>query len=93
MGLKDSFRDRHADKVAFTYIGKSGGSRLDQLWTRPATGTILQIAKAPIIWKWQYTTDHTPILADISFAIALISETNNVHKTAEVACSEPQGDG
>ena len=52
LGLKDSFRERHADKVAFTHISKSGGSRLDQLWIRPATGTILHVIKVTIIWKW-----------------------------------------
>ena len=72
--LRDSFRVRHADKIAFTYIGKSGGSRINQLWSRPATGTILRVLKATLIWKWPYPTDHTPMLADISIATQQINE-------------------
>ena len=61
-------------KVAFRYISTSGGSRLDQIWTRPAIGTILQIVKATIMLKLQYPTDHTPVLADILSAVPLINE-------------------
>ena len=63
---------RHPDKVAFTHKSKSGSSRLDQLWIRPATGATLQVVKATIIWKWPYPTDHAPVLADISSGIPLI---------------------
>ena len=72
LSFRDSFRTRHPDKVAFTHISKSGGSRFDQLWIRPATGATLQVVKATIIWKWPYPTDHTPVLADISSGIPLI---------------------
>ena len=56
LGFKDEFRGRHANKIAFTYISKLGGSRLHQIWTRPATGTCLEVLKATITWKWPYPT-------------------------------------
>ena len=51
LGSNDTFRGRHAEKVAFTYISKSVGSRLDQILTRPAAATCLEIMKATIILK------------------------------------------
>ena len=42
LALRDTFRETHPDNVAFTYISKSGGSRLGQIWTRPAIGTSLE---------------------------------------------------
>ena len=71
-GLSDNFKMRHPDKKGFMHISKSGSSRFDQLWIRPATGATLQVVKATIIWKWPYPTDHAPVLADISSGIPLI---------------------
>ena len=71
-GLSDIFRMRHPDKLAFTHISKSGGSRFDQLWIRLAIGATLQVVKAIIIWKCPYPTDHAPVVADISFGIPVI---------------------
>ena len=75
-GLSDSFCMRHPDEVAFMHISKSGGSRFDQLWIRLATGATLQVVNATIIWKWQYPTDHAPVLADIACSIPIIEGTS-----------------
>ena len=80
-GLQDSFRMRHPDKVAFTHISKSGGSRFDQLWIRLAAGATLQVVKATIESKWLSPTDHAPVLADMSSCIPRIEgkSVSNAH--------------
>ena len=78
LGFKDTFSGRHAEKVAFTYISKSSGSRLDQIWIKPAAVTCLEVLKAKIIWKWPYATDHTPVLADILSTVPVIIENTKM---------------
>ena len=48
-GFCDTFRHRFPTMFAFTHISKSGGSRLDQIWVRPALGLMLAIVSACII--------------------------------------------
>ena len=64
-GFSDSFRHRHPSVRAFTHITKGGGSRLDQIWIRSATGLLQFISLACIIWDWDSHSDHFPVVADI----------------------------
>ena len=73
LGFCDTFRHRHPSVHAFTHISKAGGSRLDQIWIRSATGLPLFISLSCIIWEWDLHSDHFPVVADIHYQIPLIT--------------------
>ena len=64
LGFHDTFRQRFPTTSAFTHISLSGGSRLDQIWIRPALGLMLPIVSACIVWDWPFKSDHSPVAAD-----------------------------
>ena len=57
--LKIMVQRIHNQKLDFTYKSNSCGGRLNNIWTRSATGTSFKIEKTTIILKLQYATDHT----------------------------------
>ena len=73
-GFCDTFRHRFPITPAFTHISKAGGSRLDQIWIRPAPGLSLAIVLACIIWEWESQSDHCPIVADLFSSIPIIHD-------------------
>ena len=50
LGLRGTFRQRFPNTTAFTHISKSGGSRLDHAWVRPAPGLHFETFSSCIIW-------------------------------------------
>ena len=73
-GLKDTFKESHPATQAFTHISETGGSRFDQIWTRPAAGTQLDTANAPMIWDWPHQTHHTPVIGDLLPTVPTIQD-------------------
>ena len=71
-GFYDSFRQKHLAIVAFTNLSNSGGSRLDQIWTKPAIGLSMSIAGSCIIWEWDSHSDHFPAVADLVCELPMI---------------------
>ena len=71
-GFQDSFRQRHPLVVAFTHLSGAGGSRLDQIWTKPADGLIMLTAGSCIIWQWDTHSDHCPAVVDLICEIPVI---------------------
>ena len=71
-GFHDSFRQRHPSILAFTHLSISGGSRLDQIWTKPANGLFMTTAGSCIIWEWDTHSDHSPVVADLFCEIPMI---------------------
>ena len=74
-GFQDSFRQRHPSVLAFTHLSVSGGSRLDQIWTKPADGLIMLTAGSCIIWQWDTHSDHYPVVVDLICEIPMIETT------------------
>ena len=60
--------------TAFTHISKSGGSRLDQVWVRPALGLLFAVVSSCINWGWPFQTDHCPVVAEFLATIPIIDE-------------------
>ena len=60
--------------TAFTHISKSGGSRLDQVWVRPALGLLFASISSCIIWDWPFQTDHCPVVAKFLSTIPTMEE-------------------
>ena len=74
LGFCDTFRHRFSTMPAFTHIFKSGGSRLDQIWIRPAPELTLGIVLACIIREWEFKSDHCPVVADLFTTIPIIHD-------------------
>ena len=74
LGFCDTFRYRFPTMPAFTHISKSGGSRLDQIWARPALGLMFDTVSACIIWDWPFKSDHCPVVAEFVSAIPSVGD-------------------
>ena len=74
LGFRDTFRHRFPTTTAFTHISKSGGSRLDHAWVRPAPGLHFETFSSCIIWDQPFQTDHCPLVAHFLSTIQIINE-------------------
>ena len=77
LGFYDTFRQRFPITIAFTHISVAGGSRLDQIWIRPALGLMLPIVSACIIWEWPFKSDHSPVAADFFTTIPRVHDQDD----------------
>ena len=76
-GFYDTFRQRFPTTIAFTHISVSGGSRLDQIWIRPALGLMLPIVSACIILELHFKSDHSPVAADFFTTIPRVLDQDD----------------
>ena len=74
-GMVDLFRQRHPRLRAFTFFPRSGGaSRLDGICWRPTPHSVIHGLNAAIVWNWPRHTDHAPVVADLSWPLALVPD-------------------